>query len=455
MKLRENARLYPAIRMRRATVFAALLVSAAVFLIASRATFAFGNPQSSHGHQECVTPAAAEAYLRSSSSCRSAEEASPLGQTVFPTHESLRLTLKADCANIEVFTDASNDVSYSVRLDPKIAGPTAEVLRRSFLLAARNTPSGVVLLAPAATEVDCRFPVSHAIHVPRRYSLNIAVRFGNIVSQDIDGLVTLATGGGNIEVGSVGPDDGNSRIPARKAFSVQLETAGGDISVGDVAGGLRAATAGGKISAHDVHGPAVLRTGGGDIHVGHVFGPAHFASGGGDITARKIDGGLWADTAGGRIEIGNAARGTAFDPQFPSASNDPSLAAVPPSPEEQKEMFAISALADVTRFSRFFDPLVWGGIRVAPADQQKRLVTAISPEYPDVARWAGIEGEVILRIFISPEGRVRAIVPLSGPPVLARAAVRAVEEWRYAPAVVDGHPVDVVSSVTLAFRLRP
>ena len=453
MKLRKNVRLYPAIRMGRATVFAALLVSAAVFLLASKATLGFGNPQSSQAHEECVTPAAAQADLRPSLSC-SAEEVS-FGQTVFPTHENLQLTLKADCANIEVFTDASNEVSYSIQLDPKIAGPTAEVRRRNFSLAARNTPSGVVLLAPAATEVDCRVPVSYAIHVPPRYDLNIAVQSGDIVTQDLDGLFVLTTGGGNIQVGSVGAHDGSSRFPARKPFSVQLQTAGGDISVGDVAGGLRAATAGGKISVRDVHGPAVLRTGGGDIHVGHVFGPAHFASGGGDITARKIDGGLWADTAGGRIEIGNTARGTAFEPQSPADGNDPSLNAVPPSPEEQKEMFALSALADVTRFSRYFDPLVWGGVRVAPADQKKRLVVAITPEYPDVARWAGIEGEVTLRIFISPEGRVRGIVPLSGPPVLARAAVRAVELWRYAPALVDGHPVDVVSSVTLAFRLRP
>jgi len=30
-----------------------------------------------------------------------------------------------------------------------------------------------------------------------------------------------------------------------------------------------------------------------------------------------------------------------------------------------------------------------------------------------------------------------------------------VEQWRYVPALVDGHPVGVVSTVTLAFRLHP
>ena len=123
--------------------------------------------------------------------------------------------------------------------------------------------------------------------------------------------------------------------------------------------------------------------------------------------------------------------------------------------QEQQETSPISDLADITTFARVFDSLVWGGIRVDPADQQKRLSQAVAPEYPDVARWAGIEGEVTLRIFIGADGTVRSIVPLSGPPVLARAAMGAVEQWRYAPALVDGHPIDVVTTVTLAFRLHP
>jgi hypothetical protein len=32
--------------------------------------------------------------------------------------------------------------------------------------------------------------------------------------------------------------------------------------------------------------------------------------------------------------------------------------------------------------------------------------------------------------------------------------MRAVEQWRYVPARVQGYPVDVVTTVTLAFRLR-
>ena len=109
----------------------------------------------------------------------------------------------------------------------------------------------------------------------------------------------------------------------------------------------------------------------------------------------------------------------------------------------------------IGELGRFMDVFLWGAIRVDPADQQKRLVKSIAPEYPDVARLAGIEGDVTLRIFVGRDGTIRDVVPVSGPPVLARAAIHAVEQWRYVPAVVNGRPMNVITNVTLAFRLRP
>src|SRR6266702_3654155 len=85
-------------------------------------------------------------------------------------------------------------------------------------------------------------------------------------------------------------------------------------------------------------------------------------------------------------------------------------------------MPAMSDSADMGEFGRFFDIFLWGAIRVDAVDQQKRLVKSIAPEYPDVARLAGIEGDVTLRIFVGRDGTIRDVVPVSGPPVLARAA---------------------------------
>ena len=452
MKLFKNARLRPAIGTRWAAILVALPASALLSLFAACSTVAFGTAQSGHLEQKYAVTATRADQEISPAQSRSQESGAADPKTAIPTHENLQLTLKVDCANAEVLTDAQNEVSYRVRPAPKTTG--ADALRGNFLLTAHNTPRGVVLIGDAVSGADCRVRVTYEIHVPHRYDLDIAVRSGDIATQDIEGAITFATGAGNIRVGSVGTH-GVARGPEGRTFSAQLETGGGDISVSDVAGGLRAATAGGQISAADVYGPAVLRTGGGDIHVGHVFGVARFKSGGGDITAQKVDGGVWADTSGGRIEIGIGARIGAMSSSLPSGGREVFPADVTRPPRERQGMPAVAESMDVTEFARLFDALVWGGIRVDPADQQKRLVNAIVPDYPDVARMAGIEGEVTLRIFVGRDGTIRGIAPLSGPPVLARAAMRAVEHWRYAPALVEGHPVGVVSTVTLAFRLHP
>jgi protein TonB len=107
-------------------------------------------------------------------------------------------------------------------------------------------------------------------------------------------------------------------------------------------------------------------------------------------------------------------------------------------------------LADLSRrMERFW----WGGVRVDPSEQQKRLVKGSLPEYPEVARRAGIEGQVTLLLHIGRDGSVEDTKLLSGEPILGRAASEAVEQWRYRPVRIDGQPVNVLTSVTLAFRL--
>jgi TonB family protein len=135
----------------------------------------------------------------------------------------------------------------------------------------------------------------------------------------------------------------------------------------------------------------------------------------------------------------------------------PQLPAAVPAPGEDAR--SRGRLANLSRriereISRRMDTLWWGGVRVDPADQQQRLLRAPSPEYPEVARRAGIEGQVTLLLWIAEDGSVQESRLLSGEPVLGRAAMRAVEQWRYAPPRIGGRPVSVVSSVTLSFELR-
>lgn len=454
MKLPEAAKVSLASGRRWAAVLIGILAAPLLFFFSPSSTAVFGTPQASNaGNHRGFSPLRADderAYFLSSSHAEGGLSSPPI---VIPTRENLQLTLRADCADIEIFTDATNEVSYDFHVNPRVAGADANTVLRDLSLTARNTPRGVALLGRESSGSDCGARATYEIHVPRHYNLNIAIQSGDITSQDVEGLITFATGGGNIRAGRVGMGD-SSRAIAGERFAAKLETGGGDISAGDIAGGLRAATAGGQISAADIHGPAVLSTGGGDIRVGHVFGEARFTSGGGDIIAEKVDGGVWADTAGGRIVFGDKSGAARIAPRFPAGEREAFLAA-PGDPRNQSGIPGARGLLEISQLERLFDPLLWGGIPVDPADQQKRLLSSIVPEYPDVARLAGIDGDVTLRILVAGDGSVRGITAISGPPVLARAAMHAVERWRYVPALVNGRPVDVVTTVRLAFRLRP
>ena len=371
-----------------------------------------------------------------------------------PTRPGLQLAVQADCGDVQILTDAADEVRYSVHPHSATAAHDPAALLADFSVSARQTPRGVELIARALKETACHDRVVYELHAPRRYSLNVAVQSGAISAQDVDGAVAFFTGGGEIRLGNVGSSASTTPTLRNSLFAARLESAGGSISAGDIAGGLRATTGGGQIVAGDVHGPAVLRTGGGEIRVGHVFGAARLWSGGGNVSAGKIDGGIWAETDGGRLRIGNVPTPSAFAPESAEDQEDQGEISVLPVRTQNEPGRPFGDAPDVSRVGRLFDALFWGGIRVDPAEQQKHLVASVPPNYPEVARLAGIEGEVTLRVLIGEDGTVRDLRPVEGAPVLARAAMRAVEQWRYAPALVDGHPVDVVTMVTFAFHLR-
>ncbi len=69
-----------------------------------------------------------------------------------------------------------------------------------------------------------------------------------------------------------------------------------------------------------------------------------------------------------------------------------------------------------------------------PAEIQP--VTRVRPVYPVEAKKAGIQGNVRLRVTINKDGSVMDIRVLSGPPQLVKAALDAVQQWRYSPSKV-------------------
>jgi TonB family protein len=226
-----------------------------------------------------------------------------------PTRDGLRLRLTADTGSVQVLTDATGEVRYEVTVEAAAGDPVGLAMAKQFQVIARPTEHGVTLAGafPNPQEL-ARVQVHYLIHVPPRYDLAISTQAGEIVAQDLDGRVTLSTGGGDIRTGRVGNADRRRKHAGSPGeFAASLSTAGGHIVAGDIYGGLRAVTVGGHITAGNVFGDAVLRTGGGHIQVGRVSGTAQLFSGGGNIIAERADSGVVAETLGGRIEFGTAA----------------------------------------------------------------------------------------------------------------------------------------------------
>jgi len=81
------------------------------------------------------------------------------------------------------------------------------------------------------------------------------------------------------------------------------------------------------------------------------------------------------------------------------------------------------------------------------------LVHRIQPSYPEIARQARVQGAVVLGAVISKDGRIENLRVLRGHPLLAKAAIDAVSQWRYRPYYLNGEPVEVETQVTVEFQL--
>lgn len=81
------------------------------------------------------------------------------------------------------------------------------------------------------------------------------------------------------------------------------------------------------------------------------------------------------------------------------------------------------------------------------------LAYKVQPQYPQIARVAGVQGAVRLRAIVSRTGTVENLSVISGHAMLAAAAVEAVKQWRYRPYMLNGEPIEVETEITVNFTL--
>ena len=92
-------------------------------------------------------------------------------------------------------------------------------------------------------------------------------------------------------------------------------------------------------------------------------------------------------------------------------------------------------------------------VRVGGNVQQAKMVRMIQPTYPAIAKQAHIQGSVILHAIIAKDGTVQELQLMSGPPLLVKAAMDAVRQWRYQPTLLNGDPVEVDTTISVIFSL--
>jgi protein TonB len=83
---------------------------------------------------------------------------------------------------------------------------------------------------------------------------------------------------------------------------------------------------------------------------------------------------------------------------------------------------------------------------------EAQLVNRVEPVYPHLAVIAGIQGQVKLHAIIARNGSIQSLNAISGHPLLVRAALDAVGQWRYRPYYLNGEAVEVETFITVNFR---
>lgn len=227
------------------------------------------------------------------------------------TKDGLTLKVKTDLGNIRIVRlepGAPPSVHYTVRIETDAKPPLAQKLLEHYSMKESGSSAGVELVGNLPPEmargnINAQFWIQFEISVPASYSVDINTGGGDIETQDIGGIASLVTQGGNIRTGRIGGNKMRNVSTAGRPVA-KLQTGGGHIQVLDVSGDLNAFTAGGHINVGKISGDATLRTGGGHIRAEQIGGRSDLSTEGGNVTVGHAKSFVNVRTAGGQIDFG-------------------------------------------------------------------------------------------------------------------------------------------------------
>lgn len=72
--------------------------------------------------------------------------------------------------------------------------------------------------------------------------------------------------------------------------------------------------------------------------------------------------------------------------------------------------------------------------KISHADLMANVAAKTAPEYPAAAKQLRVQGTVEVEVFVNEDGKLEKAEPVSGNPILTRAAVECVKQWKFKPS---------------------
>jgi len=134
-----------------------------------------------------------------------------------------------------------------------------------------------------------------AVEVPIGSSLDLYSGMGNLRADGEFGDAALSTGMGEVRIGT--------------CAGIRIKSGSGDVTVERSVGPVDITTASGTISGGDLEGSGRIKNGNGETVVGTIVGSVEIKASNGNIVVSHVDGDVSARSANGSIRVIEAVRG--------------------------------------------------------------------------------------------------------------------------------------------------
>ncbi|MCK6619476.1 MAG: DUF4097 family beta strand repeat protein [Calditrichaceae bacterium] len=244
-----------------------------------------------------------------------AQNADEVIEKSFQVGEGGLLSVASDMGSIEVQATGGDMVQVKVIREPETwSKKEAEEMLKNFQVDFSHQGKDVRVEARVKNRREDRhggWRVQFIIKTPRKYNVNLNTAGGSITVGDLEGEVVAETAGGSLNFGNIkgpvrGRTAGGSISLDGCTGAADIKTSGGSINIGEVDGDVNARTSGGSISIRQAKGSVLAETSGGSIDVDEVMGNIEASTSGGSVEAtisKQPKGDCRLETSAGSVTV--------------------------------------------------------------------------------------------------------------------------------------------------------